>query len=148
MIDFGFLVQFNMFGAGFLGAIEASIIWFLFVYGSARVNYDKPVEHVIEFLIPPILLAFFLTFFGVPDVVVGTLVIGSFLISIKYFDDMALRPWLTTAIKIAILMFLNNQFGPEIGKIMLYFLIGWIFVENEINNRKKIKKEKNKEKKD
>ena len=59
MIDLSFLVQFNMFGASFFGAVEASIIWFLFVYGFARVNYDKPVEHVVEFLVPAIVLSFF-----------------------------------------------------------------------------------------
>jgi hypothetical protein len=145
MIEIGWLAGFNMFGHGFAGIIEASIIWFLFVYGSARANADNPHEHTIEFLLPSISTAFILTFIGVPDILVGLAVLIVFLITIKYFDKMSMKTWLVVSARIMTIMLLNNQFGPWVGKIMLYFLIIWIFIEGEIHIRKLKREEKYKE---
>ncbi|MFA5763234.1 MAG: hypothetical protein WC915_00290 [archaeon] len=146
MIEIGWLAGFSMFGYGFFGAAESAIIWFLFVYGSARANATNPHEHTIEFLLPSVMLAFVLTFFGVPDILVGLVVMISFLISIKHYNNMPMKPWIITATRILILMFFNNQFGPWVGKILLYLLIIWGFVEGEIQIRKLKRAERKKAK--
>ena len=148
MIDLGFLVNFSLFGGGLLGAFENALIWFLFIYGSARINSEHPIEHVIDFLTPIFFMAFVMTFFGIPDLIVGFAVLLALFVGLKYFEKIPLRPWISMSIRISILMIFNNQFGPFVGRILLWFLIAWIFVEAEIKNRRKLSKEKKKEKKD
>jgi hypothetical protein len=118
----------------------------LFVYGSARANATNPKEHTIEFLLPLVIASFVLTFFGVPDLIIGLIVLLLFLVILKYYDNIPLRPWITTVLKILAIMLINNQFGPWVGKIMLYLLIIWTFIEGEIKIRKLKREAKKKEK--
>ena len=146
MVEIGWLVGFSMFGFGFFGALETAVIWFLFVYGSARANATNPKEHTIEFLLPLVIASFVLKFFGVPDLLIGLIVLVIFFCALKYYDNIPLRPWITVVLKIIAIMLINNQFGPWVGKTMLYLLIIWIFVEGEIKIRKLKREEKKKEK--
>ncbi len=139
-----YFVRLSIFSGGLIGAIQLFLFFFTFVYISYRWKDNDPLGLTTKILIPPILLSFFMYAAGFNDLIIGSMLLPAFLISVWHYDNLKKREWIISSIRILLMFFIFACVDLFTRNILFLLYLGIIFVlgEKKIRDKKDEENEK------
>ena len=95
---------FDLFAGGLMGFFSLFAFFYVFSFTSVRGQFEHPWEKALELLLPTFITALFLNFLGLPQIVVGFIVVIVYAFSMKQILDMKTRAWVIAVIKLYCLL--------------------------------------------
>jgi hypothetical protein len=134
-----YFTRFDLFAEGLLGFAVLLCMFFIFSYFTCRGKVDKPEEKAIKLLLPSILIGFFLNLFGFPPLIVGILVILTYVVASKKILELDKHEWATNSITILILLGILGSIDITSRWILFILFLGFSIFSSEkrINDKKK-----------
>ncbi len=141
-----YFTNFDIFYGGLLGFAVIFCFFYVFTYFSIRGKFDNPHEKALEVLLPPILVGFFLNFLGFPSLIVGIIVILTYLVFTKGYLKLEFGEWITNSISLIILLTILGFLDIVLRWILFAGFLGYTIISSE--KRIKDMEEKSEKKKE
>jgi hypothetical protein len=135
-----FLEGFDAFHFGADAIINGFFIMLVFSYVSRRGYTDKPFEEALEILGATYFVAFCLSIFGFPPLIVAIGLVIAYSLIQKFMFKTEFRPWLVSFVSLWIVFGMICLLDASVRNIFTWGVsILYFFLMGEISTRKKAK---------
>jgi len=131
--------RFDLFAGGLMGFFSFFAFFYAFSFTSVRGQFEHPWEKGLEMLLPPFVAAVFLNFIGIPQFLIGVIVVVVYLAFVKKALNLNNKEWAITGIKIFCLLAIFGLLDEWSRNILFFGFLGY----NIIVSEKKLKDKEN-----
>ncbi|MBT4870142.1 MAG: hypothetical protein HON47_01045 [Candidatus Diapherotrites archaeon] len=137
--------KFDMFAGGFIGFFSLFAFFYAFSFTGVRGEFEHPFEKALELLLPAFIVALFLNFLGLPQIVIGASVVVAYVAFAKNALKLNNKQWAILAVKIACLLAIFGLLDLWSRNILFIGYLAYNILVSEKKLKDKEKDSKNKE---
>jgi hypothetical protein len=133
--------RFDLFAGGILGAISLFLFFYIFTFTSVRGKVEHPWEKALELLLPSFIIGLFLNYLSLPPLLVGIIVLVTYLVFAKNALNLELRAWAIMTVKVLAILAIFGLLDLWSRNILFvgYLTYNIIISEKNLNDKSKKK---------